>query len=274
MNIRAVGDVLAAALALILVVPWIFRTILAYRTVRQSAQPRFDPMGGESSNLPGDISHFFAIRESELKPLGFEVRGRYRVERLTGKLDAFALILVGPAEKVAALVMALKVPPGLPVRNSTALHLVTRYGDGSAIETMTSERLRPFPPPQGRSVAQLPSVPDAPTLLRVHRMLVQARGDALPRTLRPAGASAEEDSALAAFSMTEGMKRQAEAGWIRLAEDSRFYRPTWKGAALLSWNRLWPITAVRLTRLRARERHLLSAAQAAWTKPDAQTSPS
>ncbi|HKD12416.1 MAG TPA: hypothetical protein VKE50_10085 [Thermoanaerobaculia bacterium] len=274
MTIRTLVDVLAAAVAFILVVPWIFRTILAYRTVRQSAQPRFDPMGEESSNAPQDISRFFAIRESELKPLGFEVRGHYRVEHLTGKLDAFALMLVAPAEKIAALVMALRVPPGLPVRNSTALHLVTRYGDGSAIETMNSERLRPFPPPRGRSVAQLPSVPDAPTLLRVHRMLVHARGDASPRTLRPAGANAEEDSALAVFSMTEEMKRQAEAGWIRLAEDFRFYRPTWKGAAILSWNRLWPITTVRLARLRARERHLLSAAQAAGTKPDAQVAPS
>ena len=274
MNIWILSDILAAAVLLIFVVPWIFRTILAYSTVRQSAQPRFDPMGEESSNVPEDISRFFASRERELKQLGFEVRGRYRVEHLTGKLDAFALIFVAPAEKIAALAMALKVPPGLPVRNATVLHLVTRYGDGSALETMNSDRLRPFPPPKGRSVAQLPSVADAPTLLRVHRMLVQGRGETSSRTLRPAGADAEEDSALAAFSMTEAMKRQAEAGWTRLAEDFRFYRPTWKGAALLSWNRLWPISMIRLARIRARERHLLSAAQAAGSKPDAQAAPS
>jgi hypothetical protein len=274
MDIRILLDILAAAALLVLAVPWLFRTILAYRTARQSSQPRFEPLGEESSNVPEDISLFFASREGELKPLGFEIRGRYRVERLTGKLDAFALILAAPAEKIAALAMALKVPPGLPLRNTMALGFVTRYGDGSAIETMNSGRLRPFPPPRGRSVAQLPSVQDAPTLLRVHRMLVHARNDASPRTLRPAGANAEEDSALSAFSLTEEMKRQADAGWIRLTDDHRFYRPTWKGAALLSWSRLWPATLLRRERLRAHERDLLSAAQATPPTADAQVAPS
>jgi len=113
-------------------------------------------------------------------------------------------------------------------------------------------------------VVQLPTTAEAAALLLVHRLLLRARGEPSARVLRLSG---DDASALASLSLTEEIERQAASGWTRRTADAQFYRPTWKGAALLSWNRLWPITAARRARLLRREREILAQALSSGPEP-------
>ncbi len=188
------------------------------------------------------------------------MRGRWRVPNLTGCVQAFLLVLLDRSEKTAALVSALLAELATGTRGATAVEIATRFTDGSVVITTNADRLRPFPPLPGATVAQLPSVRDASTLDRVHRMLVRRLDEDRGRTPRVRDDPGEASGFVA--SLLEDKEKQAAAGRMRLTSDGTAYRMTWKGAALLSWNRLWPFSTMRRARLRRRERGLLREADA------------
>ena len=51
-------------------------------------------------------------------------------------------------------------------------------------------------------------------------------------------------------SLARDYARQAEAGYFYLDEEADVYRPTWKGAYLMTWTFLWPIS--RLQKMRTK----------------------
>ena len=59
--------------------------------------------------------------------------------------------------------------------------------------------------------------------------------------------------------MVETYDRQVQIGWLYRDAAAGAYRPTWKGAFLMTWGQLWPMKAIREAGLRARERRILTA---------------
>ena len=41
---------------------------------------------------------------------------------------------------------------------------------------------------------------------------------------------------------------QIDTGYMYLSPHERLYRPTWKGAFLMTWGQLWPFKAIRQQR--------------------------
>ncbi len=232
--------------------------MLAHRTLRQSASPQLAIMDAGSPALPQEVARFFDAVIDETRPLGFEVRGRLHVPRMTGRVEAFALVLIDRAEKAAALASALHTRLPGEVKEVRFVEFATQYRDETSVQTHNADRLRPFPPKRGSAVAQLPSVREAATLYRVHRMLVARHARSSDKILLLDETFGGDVAAHTAHSLTEGVRRQAAAGRFVLTADGSQHRPTWSGAAWISWNRLWPVTAVRKAAIRRGERKLLA----------------
>jgi hypothetical protein len=64
---------------------------------------------------------------------------------------------------------------------------------------------------------------------KVFRLEVEFRGDA---------------AASAAATMVEELEDAARAGYMALSPDGETYRPTWKGAFLMTWKQLWPAKGI------------------------------
>jgi hypothetical protein len=93
-----------------------------------------------------------------------------------------------------------------------------------------------FPQPPGISAAWLPEIRDAEELCEVHERLRDALAQGQPRV----GVGGD-----AAKFLRDGSLR-IHANWLatgyyRLDKDCGVYRPTWKGAVLVTWRLLWPI---------------------------------
>ena len=55
------------------------------------------------------------------------------------------------------------------------------------------------------------------------------------------------------------MGAQREAGYVYVDPGTGAYRPTWKGAALMTWRLLWPMKTIARARLRRRASALVAA---------------
>jgi hypothetical protein len=55
--------------------------------------------------------------------------------------------------------------------------------------------------------------------------------------------------------------RFKECGYFYLDPEADCYRPTWKGAVLLTWKLLWPVSAIRRARIRRHAEALLRASR-------------
>ena len=62
--------------------------------------------------------------------------------------------------------------------------------------------------------------------------------------------------------IVESYEEQVGFGWLYLDSAAGVYRPTWKGAFLMTWGLLWPVLAIRKALLRQKEEALLKAFRA------------
>ena len=58
--------------------------------------------------------------------------------------------------------------------------------------------------------------------------------------------------------MIEELERAVGFHYLRLDARAGIYRPTLKGAFLMTWREMWPIKAIRLVQQARRERQLLT----------------
>src|SRR5262249_19873710 len=114
---------------------------------------------------------------------------------------------------------------------TSGLELNTNNGDGVGCDA----------PHPSKQVFAFPGVDDVERLYRLHWRLAQeaALGDAVRR---PA-AGAELDELVRGWEHDNA--RQAGLGYWYLDADGARYRPTWKGALLMTWKLAWPVGALR-----------------------------
>jgi hypothetical protein len=220
--------------------PVVMRLILT-----QGARPELTPFSLDDPDLPEQEARYFRAVIEELGPEGFEPVTGLGLPSQTPLVKEVLLLLVNRQTKDAAMavMMYAKVAP-LPGRKVFYAGFWTQFRDGMVVSTHNCTDLDGFPPRPKHTAGRFPAVRDAGRLYRLHRALT-ARSGSGDRVLRLDEEFGGDAAAYVAAMMVEELEDVDRAGYMALARDGKVYRPTWKGAFLMTWKELWPAKAIR-----------------------------
>ncbi len=201
------------------------------------AQPRMDKV---------------AAYRKELEALGFDFIGYYDIPDLMPNVQVTFALLQNATLKIWAMV---------PVLRSKALEVCyvefsTEFSDREELCTNNSSQLQAFIRTPGKKMFQFPKVNDPGTLLKLHHYLsgIHFRNKTVVMVGR--------DNALKYLkaSITRDFIVQAELGFYYLDKDGEKFRPSWKGAILMTWKLVFPVNIIRKIWLNAKAKKIMKEA--------------
>jgi hypothetical protein len=259
--------VLGTLVLLVVLLVYVGLPVLIRLSLKQSAQPQAIPFPLDHPDLPKEVGHRFQTVVDQLRPAGFEPVTGLALPNPGSSARAIVLVLVNrPARDSAYATVTYagtaaaagtdgSAPP--PVR-TFCVEIVSRFRSGPVLHTAngTSE-LSVFAPRPMHTMNRFPQVQDAGQLYRLHQALV-ARSGLYDKVFRLDEEFHGDAAAAVAAFMTEELEDQVGTGYMYLSAAEKLYRPTWKGAFLMTWKLLWPIKAVRHAARDRRARRLLA----------------
>jgi hypothetical protein len=232
---------LLGCLVLPLLVPFVTRPIRMRVWSWQATDPVYT--WDDERRLPPAVR----LTAADLRSLGFEDRGTWRHDG--GALATGQVILLEHARtRDVARVMVVTALR----RQSVMVAFQTRFADGIEVWTANNRVPTGYPPLPGVTVAWLPEFRDAASLFRVHAQL----GDVLGGARERVGVGDDAAAYLRDVSV-RSLANWVATGYYALDAGRGVVRPTWKGAALITWRLLWPIKVLFRARRRRVTRQLL-----------------
>jgi hypothetical protein len=210
-----------------------------YFFTRHAAKPQFQSFA--LLNPPLLLPPSYTQNIVLLEELGFQAVAHLSGVRQSTGVRSVHTLFVNQSEKDMALVshMLGEIPPVTRVAVNY-VEFFTDFEDGSEINTINSKQPGGFVQVPKKKILRLPHITEPKQLYAVHRALLAQR-PATNKRLPPAG---EEVSDLIA-TMERDLAREASFGRLRLDDSGLWYRPTFKGALLLSLKFGWPVGFLR-----------------------------
>jgi len=187
--------------------------------------------------LPTPIERLFRSKMSEIQELGFEMLGSYDCGALASNTRSYVAYFCDRRNNDFANISAVLTPRGA----AGYIEFSTRFSNGQWIETNTNRVLPLTPANPDVRVFRFPGIRDARTLLHTHRQLLEKYAPGLWAQGEPRG---EEIQRLVRVIENYG-PRHVRIGYMHPAEDGQSYKLTWKGAFLMTWRGLWPVSMIR-----------------------------
>lgn len=218
-------------------------------SLKQPARPRAVLV--DAATLTPAVGGFLQTRALEIEKLGFERVPYYEVD-LGPNGIAYVCRLIDRANGDMAHATALCARSGEPRVKYAGF--VTRWASGSHAETTNSpvfSDLLPRPPYVRVRQVQEDSLAK---LLAIHRGLAAETEKGSRKVLPEPGQEGEQ----LARAIVEPLETAAKAGTMALSADGAFYRPTLRGAFVMTWRMLPPLRQLA-SAARAREERRLKA---------------
>jgi hypothetical protein len=221
--------------ALTLLGTYVLGPLAVHWTYRFAARCR--PSEISLGALPEAIAVLYAKRIPGIQELGFELAGCFDCGSLAPDTHSYVAYFYNRRTNDYANLSALVSPKGV----ASYLEFSTRFANGLVLETNTNRVLPLSPANPDNKVFRFPEIQDARTLLQTHRQIVEKYAAGLRPQAEPRGA----EIARYVRVVENYGPRHSQIGYMRLGEDSESYTLTWKGAFLMTWRRLWPVSFVR-----------------------------
>lgn len=232
-------------LAAIVAIFYLLWPIVMQRTMRLAVKPLaagLDLQGKVISEfLPEDFAEAAAALETE----GFERVAVVNVAQAVGGVQAFLMLWVNRGACDLASVSSVFDTTGSGQPKLNYVEFVTRFRNGTVVETSNSSSLSPFPPKPQHHSGKFPQVYDVRLLYRLHREQCRRFAPMYPKVMRLDTDFDGDGAAYVAGIMAEDFARQVDTGYLWLPSGSRVYQPTLKGAFLMGWKALFPIKQLR-----------------------------
>jgi hypothetical protein len=189
------------------------------------------------NQLPAEAAELIASRMPPLEALGFHIAGCYDFGQLTMETRTIVATFTHGQTQESANVW-LSVSTG---KTSSYLEFSTQTPNGILLETNSNGILPLAPENEEIRVFRFPEISGVAELHRVHRQIVAKYSGG------PWIGDAPQGVAIERVTRTiEGYApRLCKLGYLRLAENGKSYRLTWKGAFRVALNGIWPVSAVR-----------------------------
>lgn len=254
------GWAIAAALSLLVLIAalmYLGGPLLIYFTHRQQARPHLVAFKPGVTPLPADVDQFFHHTSWALAQQGFEIiTGMFLPSQMENLVVALIYMIHRQEQDTVIAVALHNKTPGM---TATMFHVefVTRYRSGNIIQTANAQPLSAFPVPPHCVNSHFPSVQDPVELYRLHQAQCRRHGSG-PKLIKLDEQFGGDAVAYMAAALVEELDGAVESGYMRLDAAAGQYRPTFKGALLMTYGELWPVKGVRLRRRSNRERELLA----------------
>ncbi|HEX6987235.1 MAG TPA: hypothetical protein VF170_17790 [Planctomycetaceae bacterium] len=244
---------LMATLAGLFALPYVAGPILVrfkHKTKRSPTLIAFDP---DERPAPAAVQEFLDEAEAALWGCGFEVLGHVAMPDLVPNVKAIFVLLARPESNDNAIAVAAFAEGGSAAMKKFYVEFATDYADGFELCTNNTADESAFCPLPHKKVFQSDFLTDAEDLWRFHERATKEFGTG-PKRPSPARHTALD-------RLREGLLReqtnQVAVGWLWYDEDAEAFRPTWKGACLMTWKLCWPVSAIRRSARRRQARRLL-----------------
>jgi hypothetical protein len=236
----------------LLLLPHLLGPVIIYLTQKQPAYPEFHVVRTEQ--LPPAIAASFTRTREVLAGLGFEAVACLYAYGLATNVMAFMLLMVNRETNEGALATDLYANSGVPTRRSS-LEFSTDLASGVEICTTTGKDPNPYKSCPEKLVYKFPEVKNPWALCNLHRQMVKLQVRAGDYSYLPTAGT--EIQALST-SFTKTLMRQVEFGYMYLDEAAGVFRPTVKGAIIMTWKLAWPAGMIMRALIRRRARSLMS----------------
>jgi hypothetical protein len=233
-------------LAGLVLLPYVVGPILIRCSMRQSANPTLGSFPAGDPKLPKAVAKHFRKTLSALEPLGFEVVEGLTLPDQTPRVKALVLMLANrPARDIAVVTAIYAAEQGIQKLKTAYVEFVSRYRDGTVVQTNNTATLGAFAPRPGVITNRLPSVAEPERLYRLHHALAAQDGGESGKVLVLDEEFKGDAAAYLAWAIRNELQGQVETGYLYEDEEAAAFRPTWKGALLMTWGLLWPLKAIR-----------------------------
>jgi hypothetical protein len=130
----------------------------------------------------------------------------------------------------------------------------TRFDTGDVFDTHNISQLLPRRPAPGTIRTQVPTLRDPQQLYELHKFVMSRHAVSGKPVLYEPGQALDY---LAHFAFRMPYDRQVERGWSYYDQDGECYRPTLKGAYLMTWGLMQPFKKLRQIALSSRASKIL-----------------
>lgn len=247
---------LAGALLAAVLLPFLLGPALVRFAQKLRARPAFERVEPESGQIPSEVFPFFNATLRALAPEGFREAGYLRQSGFAPNVETWLLMLENrPAQEAALALVGISTLPSQRGVKTRQVDFSSSWEGERSVTVSNGAYLSLFPPTPGVLVQHFPGLDDPRRLLEAHRALVARHAPAgLARRYPPPG----EFESYVLQAMQRELARQVPTGYLWLDDAGEFYRPTWKGALLMTWKLAWPVKPVRGWRHGRRARRLLA----------------
>ena len=231
--------------------------LLVRFTQKNAAQPRFKVLS--LGNCPRAVLTYLKDMSERLESAGFTLVGCMSMQQqTTGVTPYFALLIHRLAGDKAMACAIYTEAEGVMSLGTRYVEFSTRYEDGRMIDTNNSAALDAFRAVPEKTVNKFPTVEDPLELYALHQEIMREFAPSARKVLPDEGAELD----YLANVLIEDYERQCRLGMLYLDPAAAAYRPTMKGALLMTWGLLPPMKQVRSLQMnRAAERRLQHASR-------------
>src|SRR6266536_1399922 len=226
--------------------------LLAWLTLADDAMPRFESFDPTKyANLP-EVAGFLRDNVAGLEADYFrQVADLVRVRAGAFTMTTRVVILQHPDGETAtiAMVYSAKTGTALPMVEFTA-----ELPDGRIFDVNNSVAVPVFAPRPGHEVYRFSQVRDPLRLHKIFQVLLRRQFGST--ALRQRDVTADPARFLADIMDAE-YRGQMEAGYYRFDEKARRWRPTLRGAFLMTWKMFPPFKQIAKASVRSRADHIL-----------------
>jgi hypothetical protein len=225
---------------------------------------KIEPMEIGPQDFPAKLAVFFETQARALEQMGFRRTAYLRIpEAVTGASARIESYLVTMFNREtgdgAAITAILNVASGIQQVTTQYVELSTRYPDGRMFDTLNSQQLGAFARIPSETKTRLPGENDPRLLYALHRFVL-GRNNVVGR---PISTVENNAGAWLAKEHSGSLDGQVRCGRYYLSKRTNAYRPTLKGAFLMSWSLMWPMSFFRRSAMQRRARKILREFRAA-----------
>lgn len=241
------------ALFLVAAVHYISAPLMVRAT--QKTKAAVDPVEISPQDFPTKLAVFFETQARALEQIGFRRIAYIKIpESTTGagaRIDSYVVIMLNRTTgDRASIVAILNVASGVEQVTTQYVELSTRYPDGRMFDTLNSPQLGAFGRIPSETKTRVPDEKDPRLLYALHRFVISRNNVAG----RPIACDENTVAEWFAKERVDSLDGQVQCGRYYLSKRTNEYRPTLKGAFLMTWSLMWPISYFRRAAMERRAR--------------------
>ena len=223
----------------VVLLPYVLGPFLVRSKSRFPAVPSFDIL--EAEQLPPAVLQTFREQARSLEFDGFLLVNYLAESGKVTKVTMYLALLTNRSRSDMALLVDMTAKGGDANLHNRYVEFATTYADGLNINTNSSPEISVFRKTREKLTFKFPGVRDPRALYSIHRRLLAHHHSRSKLDTVIEGSEKRELEQ----SMVRDLARQERFGYFYLDTATAAYRPTWRGAVMMTWRSAWPVKNIR-----------------------------